>query len=186
MHTATAAPCRGTPKLCRRRSIHRRRLLASSGPLPPQLAAHFTTSEQAVLRVIGDEANRNGIGCYLCNAAIAARAGTSVTVVQNTKRLARRLGLISVEERRIGRHKSRTSVIRVISLEWAAWLRHHCANATRKRIDDTYRNVCTTDTEVQEASLKHTKAPPLGAYDPLHRALERFGGAIKGMPSLSG
>src|SRR5215203_4740318 len=39
----------------RRRSIERRRRLAASGPMPPALAARFTTGEQAILRIIADE-----------------------------------------------------------------------------------------------------------------------------------
>jgi hypothetical protein len=146
----------------RSHSIHRRRLLASSGPLPPQLAAQFTTSEQAVLRIIGDEYNRHGM-CDLPVDSIAARAGTSRTVVANTKRTARRLGLISVQERRLSYRRSDTTLIRVISKEWEAWLKHHCANTMRRAVATGlgYRNSQPTDTEVQEASPKKTAVPPV-------------------------
>ena len=40
----------------RQASIERRRRLAASGPLPPAMAARFTVSELAVLRIV---ANRN-------------------------------------------------------------------------------------------------------------------------------
>jgi hypothetical protein len=117
----------------RSKSIRRRRLLAASGPLPPQLAAEFTVSEQSVLRIIGDEALQFG-GCRLHVDAIAARAGTCRTVVGNAKRLARRLGLISVQERRCGYRQSKSTVIRVISRVWEAWLRHNRAHAMRQAI----------------------------------------------------
>ena len=38
----------------RRASIERRRKLAASGPMPPQLACRFTTGELAALRIIAD------------------------------------------------------------------------------------------------------------------------------------
>ena len=44
----------------RRRSIERRRRLAFSGPLPAALAAGFTVSELAALRIIGDEVRDRG------------------------------------------------------------------------------------------------------------------------------
>jgi hypothetical protein len=108
----------------RSRSIHRRRLLASSGPLPPALAANFTTSELAVLRIIGDECAAHG-SSSLCVDAIAARAGTSRDVVQRAKRTARRLGLLSCEQRRLGYRQSKTTVIRIVSKEWLVWQKHH-------------------------------------------------------------
>jgi hypothetical protein len=182
-----APPRRAPRSLDKARSIHRRRLLACSGPLPPALATNFTTSELAVLRIIGDECAAHG-SSRLCVDAIAARAGCSRTVVQGTKRLARRLGLISVQERRLSYRRSDTTLIRVISKEWEAWLKHHCANTMRRAVATGLgcRNSQPMDTEVQEALPKKTIAPQFAAYDPLHRALERFGGAIKGMPSLSG
>jgi hypothetical protein len=41
-------------------SIERRRRLSASGPLPPHLACKFTVSEQAVLRIVGDECRDHG------------------------------------------------------------------------------------------------------------------------------
>ena len=38
----------------RRASIERRRTLAASGPMPPQLASQFTTGELAALRIVAD------------------------------------------------------------------------------------------------------------------------------------
>ena len=44
----------------RQRSIERRRRLAASEPLLPQLASRFTTGELAVLRIVGDEVKAHG------------------------------------------------------------------------------------------------------------------------------
>ncbi len=44
----------------RPRSITRRRHLATSGPMPPKLAANFTLSELAALRVVSDEVMQGG------------------------------------------------------------------------------------------------------------------------------
>jgi hypothetical protein len=105
----------------RQASIERRRRLSASGPLPPHLAARFTTSEQAVLRIVGDECRDRGV-CALHLEAIAARAGTCRTVVQNALRMARRLGLVDLRERRRRGQRSLTNIIRIVSAEWRAWL----------------------------------------------------------------
>jgi hypothetical protein len=106
----------------RQRSIERRRRLAASGPMPPQLAAYFTTGELAVLRIVGDECRAHGL-CSLHIDAIAARAGVCRTTAQNAMREARALGLVTVEERRRRGQPSRTNLVRVISGEWRTWLR---------------------------------------------------------------
>lgn len=105
----------------RQASIERRRRLASSGPLPPHLACKFTVSEQAVLRIVGDECRDHG-ACALHLDAIAARAGVCKTVVQNALRQARRLGLVDLRERRRRGQRSLTNVVRIVSAEWRAWL----------------------------------------------------------------
>ena len=77
----------------RRRSIERRRRLAFSGPLPAALAAGFTVSELAALRIIGDEVRDRG-SCSLYVEEIAARSGTSRSTVKNAMREAQRRGLL--------------------------------------------------------------------------------------------
>jgi hypothetical protein len=106
----------------RQRSIERRRRLAASGPLPPQLAAHFTTGELAVLRIVGDEVRAHG-ACSLHVDAIAARAGVGRTTAQNALREARALGLMTVQERRRRGQPSLTNIVRIVSAEWRTWLR---------------------------------------------------------------
>src|SRR5829696_6627146 len=103
-------------------AIARRRHLAASGPMPPALASKFTVSELAVLRIVGDEVRQHGT-CFRTIAEIAARAGTSRTKVQDAIRLAARLGLVTVQERRREGQKNLPNVIRVVSREWLQWLR---------------------------------------------------------------
>jgi hypothetical protein len=107
----------------RQASIERRRRMVGTIAMPPPLAAKFTWGEVAVLRVIGDQVKRHGT-CSLYIDAIAAMAGMHRTTVQNALRQARRLGLITVEERRPpGRRKSLNNIVRIVSQEWLTWLR---------------------------------------------------------------
>ena len=102
-------------------SLLRRRRLAASGPLPPALACRFTVAELAVLRIVGDEVSRGKL-CTLCIDALAARSGTSRSTVKRALAQARRLGIITVEERRRRGLPSLTNVVTVVSREWLAWL----------------------------------------------------------------
>lgn len=103
-------------------SRDRRRLLAASGPMPPQLASRFTAGQLAVLKIVGEEVIRIG-ACALCLDAIAARAGVCRRLAQAAIRLAEGDGLITVQERRHEGRKSDPNVIRVISREWTTWLK---------------------------------------------------------------
>jgi hypothetical protein len=105
----------------RQARLERRRRLAMSGPMPPHLAAKFTVGELSALRIIGDECREHGC-CTLHIDAIAARAGVERSTVKNAVRLARRLGLLDMRERRRRGQRSLTNVIRVISAEWRLWL----------------------------------------------------------------
>lgn len=102
-------------------SRDRRRLLAASGPMPPALAARFTTGQLAVLKVIADEVARIG-ACALCVDALAARAGVCRRLAQIAIRLAEGDGLIAVQERRYRGRKNETNLIGVVSPEWLAWI----------------------------------------------------------------
>ena len=75
----------------RRASIERRRTLAASGPMPPQLASQFTTGELAALRIVADAVRDRG-ACILTLGEIAARAGVCVTTARNALRTAARAG----------------------------------------------------------------------------------------------
>ena len=100
-------------------SRDRRRLLASSGPLPPSLASRFTTGQLAVLRIVVDEVATKGL-CGLCIDAIAARSGVCRRLAQAAIRLAEGDGLVKIEERRHEGRKNSPNLVRVISREWQA------------------------------------------------------------------
>ena len=102
-------------------AIERRRRLASSGPMPPALASRFTTSEAAVLRIVGDECRERG-RCDLCLDAIAARAGVGRTTAQKALREAKLLGMIEIRERPRTGAKNDTNVVTIVDREWRQWL----------------------------------------------------------------
>jgi len=103
-------------------SMERRRRWAASGRLPPGIAARFTLAEQAVLALVAAEVSRRR-DCRLAVGALAAIAGVSATTVRNAIREAGKLGLVTVEERKITGWRNDTNVIRIVSTEWLGWLR---------------------------------------------------------------
>src|SRR5215212_4125552 len=145
-------------------ALERRRRLASSGPLPPSWAYHFSCGELAVLRIIGDECRAKGT-CALPLAAIAARAGVCRKLVQNTIRRAKRLGVVDVEERRRPGRPSLTNVVKIASAEWRAWL------ARGPRSDrGGGKKVDPTDTRI---SFRENTKPNGAAKNRQHRASGR-------------
>jgi hypothetical protein len=107
----------------RQRSLERRRRLSGAGMMPPGLGARFTVGERAVLYVIAVEVKRRG-QCDLYTDQIAAFAGVGRTTARNAQRLAKRLGLIKVDPRSIGRRYNDANKVTIISREWLAWLAH--------------------------------------------------------------
>ncbi|KMO38589.1 hypothetical protein VQ02_11680 [Methylobacterium variabile] len=103
-------------------SLERRRRWAASGRLSPALAARHTPGEIAALSVVAAEAQARG-DCRLPIGQIAALAGVCETVVRNALREARAHGLLTVEERRLTATRSDTNIVRIVSAEWASWLR---------------------------------------------------------------
>lgn len=103
-------------------SMARRRRWAASGRLPPAIAARFTLAEQAVLGLVAAETVRRK-DCRLAVGHLAAIVGVAETTVRNAIREARKLGLVTVEERRVTGFRNDTNVVRVVSAEWTAWLR---------------------------------------------------------------
>jgi DNA-binding transcriptional ArsR family regulator len=103
-------------------SMGRRRRWAASGRMPPAIAARFTLAEQAALAVVAAEVTQRG-SCRLTVGHIAAAAGISESTVRNAIRVARLAGLVTVEERRVARHRNDTNVVRIVSPEWTSWLR---------------------------------------------------------------
>lgn len=130
MGASPAAPARRrsifTPRRPQRspdrlKSITRRRQLASAGPMPPALAAHFTEAERAVMKIVADEHLKFG-SSDLSLDEIAARAGCSRTSAQNAMRQARQLGLIIIQIRKRRGQPNETNVIKIIAAEWLSWL----------------------------------------------------------------
>ena len=103
-------------------SLERRRRWAASGRLPPAIAARFTLAEQAVLALAAAETAQRG-DCRLAVGHLAAIVGVAETTVRNAIREAKALGLLTVEERRLTGFRNGTNVVRIVSPEWAAWLR---------------------------------------------------------------
>jgi hypothetical protein len=103
-------------------AIGRRRQLAASGPMPPKLAAMFTTGELAALKIIVDEV-RLRAQCEITLAEIAARAGVGRTTVQNAIREAAAGGLVTVQERRRQGQKNLPNVVRIVAPDWLTWLK---------------------------------------------------------------
>ncbi len=102
-------------------SLERRRRWVSSGWMPPQLACRFTAGEAAALAVVASQAAKHG-RCDLALDHIAALAGVGRTTVRNALGEARRLGLLTVEVRRLRAFRNDTNVVRIASPEWQSWL----------------------------------------------------------------
>jgi len=115
-------PSKGHPRSPdREASIRRRRTLAASGLIPATIAARFTVGEAAALAVVAVEVMRRG-HCVLCLDRIAALAGVSRTTAQTAFRIAARLGIISVTERRQPGWRSLPNIIRIADQSWAGWI----------------------------------------------------------------
>jgi DNA-binding transcriptional MocR family regulator len=99
--------------------VGHRRQLANSGPLPGHLAASFTTCELAVLAVI----TFSGGVFDRTIKELADRAKVGHSTVQKALRLAEKLGLVTIEERRVAGRKNLPNVVRVVSLEWLTWIK---------------------------------------------------------------
>ncbi|WP_062224471.1 MULTISPECIES: hypothetical protein [unclassified Aureimonas] len=138
------------PQLAKRHPerIGRRRRLAATGPLPATLAADWTTSALAVLRIVGDEVRDKG-ACERTLPEIAARAGVCRTTAQTTIRRAAQLGLVSIEERRREGAKNLPNVVRIISAEWMTWLRRGPrARDTAEDAGIGFKNTSPTETHL--------------------------------------
>lgn len=115
-------------------SIARRRGIAAAGPMPPALAARFTTGQLAALAIVAEEVAANG-SCALCIDAIAARAGICRRLAQTALRLAEGDGLLTIQERRREGAPSLPNLVRIISREWTAWTRRRPRRGGRVQIN---------------------------------------------------
>ena len=113
----------------RQASIERRRRIAASGAVPPELAAQFTQGQIAVLSVVGREAARGRPVCDWPMDKIAALAGVCRTVAREALRLAQVLGLVRVRERRRRAARSDTNVVAITAKGWWRWLKRGASKA---------------------------------------------------------
>jgi hypothetical protein len=102
--------------------MERRRKWAASGRMPPAIVARFTQGEAAVLATVAAEASSHG-DCRLTVGHVAAVAGVCASTVRNALREAAKIGLVSIEERRIHAFRSAPNIVRIVSTEWLTWLR---------------------------------------------------------------
>ncbi|MFJ7441303.1 helix-turn-helix domain-containing protein [Methylorubrum thiocyanatum] len=152
-------------------SMERRRRWAASGRMPPAIAARFTLAEQSVLSLVAAETCRRK-DCRLSVGGMAAIAGVSETTVRNAIREAVRLGLLTVEERRITGWRNDTNVLRIVSAEWLSWLR-----LTRKRREEAPSWVS------EGGGCKSAKGTPT---EVLSLCKSRPADPLQGLPSGSG
>ncbi|WP_237482899.1 GntR family transcriptional regulator [Lichenibacterium dinghuense] len=89
--------------------------------MPPHLAVRFTAGELSALSVVAAQVARHG-RCDLALDHIASLAGVGRTTVRNALAEARRLGLLTVEVRRLRAFRNDTNVVRIASPEWQAWI----------------------------------------------------------------
>ena len=140
-------------------SLARRRRLAASSALPPNMAEWFRPGEIAVLSVVGHEAIQGGLFDWPMD-RIAAVAGVSRTTVRNALRSAQQLGLLVVRERRRRAARSDTNIITIASNEWAAWLHR---GGGRKKVKPTTTEVdskrCRKSAESREPARKPRSSP---------------------------
>ena len=153
------------------RSRERRRTLAASGPLPPALAAQFSTGELAALKIIADEVRAGGV-CELHVDAIAARAGVSASTTRNARRTAERLGYISVEERRRQGQRNLSNRIEIVDLSWRAWIApKEKRSGEEPAREGGFKMLKPTDKKIHRTKNRCVQTHPQRGYRPQRMAL---------------
>lgn len=106
----------------REKSIHRRRTLAATWPMPPVMAGMLTTSQVAYARIVADEARRTG-DCRLTLDEIAARGGMCRKTAKRAQDRLAELQWIAIEQRPVQGRKHLSNVVRIVSGEWSTWIK---------------------------------------------------------------
>lgn len=106
----------------REKSIHRRRTLAATWPLPPVMAGMLTTSQVAYARIVGDEIALHG-QCNRTLDEIAARGGMCRKTAKRAQDRLAELGWIKVQERPVQGRKHLSNVVSIVSAEWVTWIK---------------------------------------------------------------
>ena len=133
-------------------SVARRRRMAASGQLPPQIAAQFTLAEQAVLAVVARIARRAEVVVEPLD-KLAALAGVCRSSAKNALRRAEQLGLIRITIRRREGCRNDPNKIEVVAPTWQAWLRIGGAGRGQKPDHHGY--------QVNSSSCERRGNPPL-------------------------
>lgn len=124
-------------------AMQKQRNYGSSNPLPPTHRYLFTRSELSALAIIGQEVKKRG-DCRLSNAAIAGRAGCSLSTVKNALREAKCLGLVHVVYRPVRGQRNLPNIVTIISEEWTNWLKRSSIGVKKvaglKRVRDRTSN----------------------------------------------
>lgn len=110
------------PDGAREAARRRKRMLAGSSALPPELRCDYTEAERAVLCIVAGEIKRQGF-CDFPIDKIAALAGVCRTSVQTAMHEGRRLGHLRISERPRPGRKNLPNIVEIISRRWCAWLR---------------------------------------------------------------
>jgi hypothetical protein len=104
----------------------RQRRLAAAGPMPPRLAARFTTGQLACLNIVANEVAAKG-SCSLTNSEVARRAGACRRTAVGAVREAELLCMIRVKRRRLSATMNLPNIVTVIDKEWWGWLQRRGA-----------------------------------------------------------
>lgn len=140
-------------------SVARRRRMAASGQLPPQIAAQFTVAEQAVLAVVARIARRAEVVVEPLD-KLAALAGVCRSSVKNALRAAEKLGLIRVTIRRREGRRNDLNRIGIIAPAWQAWLRIGVSGGRGQRLD-------RHDYQMNSSACEKRGNPPLTLEFPI-------------------
>ena len=89
--------------------------------MPPQIACRFTPAEAAALAVMAAQVAKHG-RCDLALDHLAALAGVGRTTVRNAIAEVRKLGLVTVEVRRLRAFRNDTNVVRIVAAAWQLWI----------------------------------------------------------------
>jgi hypothetical protein len=144
-----------------------RRLWGGTSSLPPDVRVRLTLGQQAVLVAILRQCKISGI-CSLTNSQIAGLAGCCRTLVSQAKSIARRLGLITIQERRVSLRSNMSSVIRISCSKLMEWIRRGPVGGwlqksdKKKNIDSFFLRAATHDIPVSSGP-KYADEPPSAA-----------------------
>ncbi|MDR2839021.1 MAG: hypothetical protein LBV49_10745 [Azonexus sp.] len=152
----------------RRASMTRRRTLAASAPMPPAMAAGYTTGELATLRIVADQVRDTG-DCRLTLGEIAARAGVGITTARNAIHGAALDGILTVQLRRRRLRPNLPNVVRIVSQEWLTWIKRGPRPVQRASTypKGGYKNPVSTDIPFLKDTFCYADPPPKTRKAPL-------------------